>query len=44
VLSSWEPIVLKIERDLITKYFPAHLPGARLANGYVERYVRVRTS
>jgi len=44
VLSDWIQIRLQVDRDMITKYFPPHLPRGILPYGHVERYLRVHES
>jgi len=40
-LDSWAPITMSLENDVVTKFFPDHIPSHRLVYGRVERYLRV---
>ncbi len=41
-LLSWECIDVTVQKDLVTKYFPSHLPPELLIYGHVEHYYRIR--
>jgi len=40
-LLTWAPITISLEHDVVTKFFPAHIPSHLLVYGHVERYFRV---
>jgi hypothetical protein len=40
-LLTWAPITISLENDIVTKFFPAHIPSHLLVYGHIERYFRV---